>query len=272
MANDLEKQACSFVGTTIAQLLARGLSSAGGAAWQVALAEPPSATLPSPNSPVYYCLRFAERLNGSCYVVFSQTDLEILVSGDQAARGEDAEAAADAEALVPAPSAVLLEKMRALGESLPAELAATYGAVSVVVEQVEALDPQALHALELQANGAPGQSAVILLYFDPELLQSLEPPAAQSPASSEDNNIAAKANLGLVMDVELSCTLRFGQRQLTLREILDLASGSVVELDRQVDEPVELILDGRVIARGEAVIVDGNYGLRVTQVLHQVAF
>jgi flagellar motor switch protein FliN/FliY len=46
----------------------------------------------------------------------------------------------------------------------------------------------------------------------------------------------------------------------------------VVELDRQVDEPVELILDGRVIARGEAVIIDGNYGLRVTQVLHTVAF
>jgi flagellar motor switch protein FliN/FliY len=52
--------------------------------------------------------------------------------------------------------------------------------------------------------------------------------------------------------------------------VMELASGSVVELDREVDEPVDLILDGRVIARGEAVIVDGNYGIRVTEVLQSV--
>ncbi len=78
---------------------------------------------------------------------------------------------------------------------------------------------------------------------------------------------ADENNLGLVLDVELNVLLRFGQRQLTLREVLDLKSGSVVELDRRVDEPVELLLDGRVIARGEAAIVDGNYGLRVTEIV-----
>jgi len=74
-------------------------------------------------------------------------------------------------------------------------------------------------------------------------------------------------NLSLMLDVELNVLLRFGQRQLTLREVLDLKSGSVIELDRRVDEPVELLLDGRVIARGEAAIVDGNYGLRVTEIV-----
>jgi flagellar motor switch protein FliN/FliY len=69
----------------------------------------------------------------------------------------------------------------------------------------------------------------------------------------------------------LNVTLRFGQRQLTLREVLELTSGSVVELDRQVEEPVELILDGVVVARGEAVVIDGNYGLRVTEVSHPVS-
>jgi flagellar motor switch protein FliN len=78
------------------------------------------------------------------------------------------------------------------------------------------------------------------------------------------------ANLNLVMDVELNVTLRFGQRKLTLREVLDLTSGSVVELDRQVEEPVELLLDGVVIAKGEAVVIDGNYGLRVTEVSRAV--
>ena len=48
--------------------------------------------------------------------------------------------------------------------------------------------------------------------------------------------------------------------------MLELGSGAVIELDRAVDDPVELLLDGKVIARGEAVIVDGNYGLRITEI------
>jgi flagellar motor switch protein FliN/FliY len=89
----------------------------------------------------------------------------------------------------------------------------------------------------------------------------------QTP-ESENPFEAPSANLDLVMDVELNVTLRFGERKLSLREVLDLTSGAVVELDRQVDEPVELVLDGRVVARGEAVIIDGNYGLRITEVVH----
>jgi flagellar motor switch protein FliN/FliY len=68
------------------------------------------------------------------------------------------------------------------------------------------------------------------------------------------------------MDVELAVTLRFGSRRLLLREVLDLIPGSVVDLDRQVEEPVDILLDGRLIARGEVVVLDGNYGVRVTEV------
>jgi flagellar motor switch protein FliN/FliY len=85
------------------------------------------------------------------------------------------------------------------------------------------------------------------------------------------NALPEPANLDLVMDVELNVTLRFGQRQLSLREVMELTSGSVVELDRQVEEPVELLLNGMVIARGEAVVIDGNYGLRVTEVSQPVS-
>lgn len=110
----------------------------------------------------------------------------------------------------------------------------------------------------------------------------LDVPAADEPLSNEtlerpDSEPRPRAdpsgtsmNLDLLMDVELNVTLRFGQRQLTLREVLELTSGSVVELDRQVEEPVELLLDGKVIARGEAVVVDGNYGLRVTEVVQPI--
>lgn len=75
------------------------------------------------------------------------------------------------------------------------------------------------------------------------------------------------ANLDLLLDVELYASLRFGQREMLLREILDLRPGSVVELNRQLQEPAELLVGGRVIARGEVVIVDGNYGLRITDIV-----
>jgi len=74
-------------------------------------------------------------------------------------------------------------------------------------------------------------------------------------------------NLDLLMDVELEITLRFGQRTMLLREVLELGAGSVIELDRHVDEPVDLLLDNRLIARGDVVVVDGDYGLKVLEVM-----
>ncbi|MGB8061561.1 MAG: flagellar motor switch protein FliN [Candidatus Sulfotelmatobacter sp.] len=89
-------------------------------------------------------------------------------------------------------------------------------------------------------------------------------PAPNPPATSVPANGAV--NLDLLMDVELAVTLRFGSRRLLLREILDLNAGAVINLDRQVPEPVDMLLDGRVVARGEIVVIDGTYGLRVTEV------
>lgn len=92
---------------------------------------------------------------------------------------------------------------------------------------------------------------------------SIEP--QQAPVAR--SVVARTATMDRVLDVPLAVTIRFGQRHLTLRELLELATGSLLELDRQVEEPVDLMLGERVIARGEVVIVDGNYGMRVTEVL-----
>jgi len=69
------------------------------------------------------------------------------------------------------------------------------------------------------------------------------------------------------MDAELDVTLRFGKRSMLLREVMELDAGSIVALDRQVQEPVDLLLAGRLIGRGEVVVVNGNYGLRVLEVI-----
>jgi flagellar motor switch protein FliN/FliY len=88
--------------------------------------------------------------------------------------------------------------------------------------------------------------------------------SAVAPAAPTQEN---SPQLGMLMDVELAMTLRFGSRHLLLREVLDLNPGAVIELDRQVQDPVDVLLDGRLVARGEVVVLEGNYGLRVTEIV-----
>ena len=78
---------------------------------------------------------------------------------------------------------------------------------------------------------------------------------------------AASGNFKLVMNAALEVTLRFGQQSITLAKLAALGPGSVIELDRKVEEPIDLVLGDRVLARGEVMVVDGNYGLRVTELL-----
>jgi flagellar motor switch protein FliN/FliY len=70
----------------------------------------------------------------------------------------------------------------------------------------------------------------------------------------------------LLLDVELEATLRFGCRELPLGEILELGPGDVVQLDRHISDPADLIVGDKIVARGEVVLVNGNFGLRVTEV------
>lgn len=72
--------------------------------------------------------------------------------------------------------------------------------------------------------------------------------------------------LDLLLDIELEATLRFGAVEMPLRKVLELGPGDVLQLDRHVQEPVELVVGDRIVARGEVVLVGGNFGLHVTQV------
>jgi flagellar motor switch protein FliN/FliY len=98
--------------------------------------------------------------------------------------------------------------------------------------------------------------------------------SAVSPSTSEPEKVIpnlaqafpGKENIGLLLDIELEAALRFGEREMLLREILNLNSGSVIELNRRVNEPVELLVCGKVVAKGDVVVLDGNYALRVTQI------
>ncbi len=73
--------------------------------------------------------------------------------------------------------------------------------------------------------------------------------------------------LDVLLDVELPVSISFGRAQLPLKDVIKLTTGSIVELNRSVAEPVEVIVNNCVIARGEVVVVEGNYGVRIKQVI-----
>ena len=89
-------------------------------------------------------------------------------------------------------------------------------------------------------------------------------PAAVSEPIALPTNAAGYHRL---FEVGLGVKLRFGTRRMLLRDVLALSSGLVVELDNALNSPVDLLLDGRIIARGDVVVIDGKYGLRVTDVV-----
>jgi len=94
-------------------------------------------------------------------------------------------------------------------------------------------------------------------------------PAAQPaarPAELPAQPAALSPGIDLLLDVELEVSLRFGSKELPLGEILDLGPGDVVQLDRNVADPVDLIVGDKIVARGDVVLINGNFGLRVTEV------
>ena len=80
-------------------------------------------------------------------------------------------------------------------------------------------------------------------------------------------NATAPANLNLVMDVPVSLTIELGSCQLPMKEVLQLNIGSVVQLDKPADAPVELSVNGKLIARGEVVVVEDRFGVKITEVI-----
>jgi flagellar motor switch protein FliN/FliY len=88
-------------------------------------------------------------------------------------------------------------------------------------------------------------------------------PAAGPPAAKPEE----PRTLDLLLELELPVSVSFGRAQLALKDVLKLTSGSIVELSRTITEPVEVIVNNFVIARGEVVVVEGNYGVRIQEII-----
>lgn len=85
-------------------------------------------------------------------------------------------------------------------------------------------------------------------------------PLATEPVQVND------ANIGLILDVPLQVTVELGRTRKSIKEILELSNGSIVELDKLAGEPVEIQVNGRYLAKGEVVVIDENFGVRITEI------
>jgi flagellar motor switch protein FliN len=78
---------------------------------------------------------------------------------------------------------------------------------------------------------------------------------------------AQQGNLDLLLDIPLSITVELGRTKKLIREILELTPGSIIELDKLAGEPVDILINNKLIAKGEVVVIDENFGVRVTDII-----
>lgn len=95
---------------------------------------------------------------------------------------------------------------------------------------------------------------------------------AESQALLQDlaGDVPDAANLDLLLDVNLRISVELGRSQLKFRDVLNLANGSVVELSRQTSEPVDILVNGALLAVGEVVVIDDHFAVRITKLLNRV--
>jgi flagellar motor switch protein FliN len=282
MTKQTEDKVNQFFSSAFFKALAGALTRATGLSWQIA-AVPDAESTTVESEQVRIRFKLDGSLSGESWLEFHRAEATMLASK---LLGQPADGFGTAQ------SKALLKLINAGMGEFRSALAPAYGTFTIEASLASGPAPGPAttrrNLARLTAAEDIANNVSILMYLNPALIEGLilhskvgsavastgKPVKAATGKATKaipEKAIPEQVNLDLVLDVELNVTLRFGQRQLTLREVLELTSGSVIELDRQVEEPVELLLEGKVIARGEAVVIDGNYGLRVTEVSQNIS-
>ena len=113
---------------------------------------------------------------------------------------------------------------------------------------------------QIAVEGVAGLA--IRIWGDLSLASAVAEPEPPAPSP-----VASNPKLGLILDIDLPLMVRFGRTEMPLRALTTLGPGSVIDLGRSPDDPVDVMVSNQVIARGEVVVVGGNYGVRITDVV-----
>jgi flagellar motor switch protein FliN/FliY len=158
-------------------------------------------------------------------------------------------------------------------DAAAAALGTTAGAAhSLDGDEVSALAKDADFAVPLLADGVTAAVLLVALAAPAASsapVDSFTPSATVAPSASASSfqGSAPRRGIELLHGVAMDVTVELGRTRLSVRELLALAPGDVLELDRAAGSPADLLVNGRLIARGEVVVVDENYALRVTEIV-----
>ena len=105
-------------------------------------------------------------------------------------------------------------------------------------------------------------------YEAPKNRESVNIQPAQFQSFDDSKIMIEKKNISLIMDVPLQVTVELGRTQRLIKDILEFGPGSIIELDKLAGEPVDILVNGKVIAKGEVVVIDESFGVRITEIIH----
>jgi flagellar motor switch protein FliN/FliY len=125
------------------------------------------------------------------------------------------------------------------------------------------------HAMGMGAMGMPGMGAMGMVMPGmggaPANVQAVQFPNLMPRATPQE-----QGNIGLIMDVFMEMTVELGRTRKLIKEILGMGEGTIIELDKLAGEPVDILVNHKLIAKGEVVVIDENFGVRVTEIVSPI--
>ena len=252
--------ALEVVKQMLAQALADAMSAIIGESVQVRHVSAPDLLA---GSPAWFLSEFDE-FPGSA-LLFGATREVWLTTGRKLLTGNGA-IGADDETALSAVREMVAKGVNTLASALSGKLKRDVG-VKVprqLAAMPESVSLDSVSGLEIEFHDET--KVALTLVVDPKLTAALCAAERHATSGLAGSPVNTK-NLDLLLDVEMPVSVSFGRAQLPLKHVIKLTTGSIVELGRSVSEPVDIIVNNTVIARGEVVVVGGNFGVRVQEIL-----
>ena len=132
---------------------------------------------------------------------------------------------------------------------------------------VSQMDPQMAPQQPMMGMQQPTMNGAMPMYNMPMQNVPIQPAQFQNFAPSQNLDGIAPENIDLIMDVPLEVTVELGRTSKSIKEILDFSPGTIIELDKLAGEPIDVLVNGKFVAKGEVVVIEENFGIRVTEII-----
>ena len=118
-----------------------------------------------------------------------------------------------------------------------------------------------------QMGMMPQMGMGMMPQMNPQMGMNVQPAQFQN-FNSGGATLSGQENIGLIKDVPLEVTVELGRTKKSIADILDFAPGTIIELDKIAGDPIDVLVNGKFVAKGEVVVIDESFGIRVTEIIN----